>query len=132
MNNQNIVFFDGYCVLCNGFVDFLIRKDKNNNLRFASLQGTTAKKKLKPDHISKLDSIVFLTKQGQVFFKSQAVLHILNSLGGIWTVFKILNIIPGFLSDFVYDIIANNRYSWFGKRDVCRIPNREEKEKILP
>jgi len=132
MTDKSIVFFDGYCILCNGFVDFLIRKDNNNSLKYASLQGETAKEILPSDYLSRIDSVVFIDNQARIFVKSKAVIQILCTLGGFWKVLKLLNVFPKSFNDFFYDIIANNRYSWFGKNDLCRIPTIEEKEKILP
>ncbi len=128
---QTIVFFDGQCVLCNRFVDFLIRHDKKNNFKFASLQGTAAKNILPSEYLSNVDSVVFKNKQNQIFIKSQAVVNILISLNGLWGVSKLLRIIPIFIMDFIYDLIAKNRFYWFGRRDICRISTEEEKEKIL-
>ncbi len=129
---QNIVLFDGQCVLCNRFVDFLIRHDKKNNFKFASLQGTTAKSILPSEYLSNVDSVIFKSKHNQIFIKSQAVVHILISLDGLWIISKLLLIVPIFILDFIYDLTARNRFNWFGRRDLCRISTEEEKEKILP
>lgn len=131
INLKNIIFFDGYCVLCNGFVDFLIRIDKKDLLFFAALQGSTAKKILNERYL-KIDTVVFKNEKGEIFVKSQAVLQILKTLGGFWTVFFVVKILPKVFLDFIYDKVAANRFDWFGKRNSCRLPDKDEKEKILP
>jgi len=128
----NIVFFDGYCILCNGFVDFLLKIDKNKVLSFASLQGETAKEILSASHLQKTDSVIYKDAQNSISIKSTAVIRILISLGGLWKTARFLQFIPAYLLDFIYDFIAKNRFNWFGKRNACRIPNESEKSRILP
>lgn len=127
---ENIVFFDGVCILCNSSVDFLIKIDRNKKLKYASLQGKTAKKLLPQQEIKKLDSIIFLS-QGSLYQKSDAALEIINIVGGFWQVFLIFKIIPRPLRDFLYDWIAKNRYSWFGKKEICRMPSSEDLGQIF-
>jgi len=128
---EYIVFFDGVCSICNGFVDFLIKRDKQNNLQYSSLQGTTARSKVPADLRDRLKTIVFYDN-GVLLSESDAVLQILIRLGGGWKVVVILKIFPKFLRDAMYRFIAKNRYKWFGKRDTCRMPTKEERLKILP
>ncbi|KAA3615648.1 MAG: DUF393 domain-containing protein [Calditrichaeota bacterium] len=130
-SKQSIIFFDGFCILCNGFVDFLIRKDKKKKLKFASLQGETAKVTLPETIIRNIDSVVFLTKD-EIYTKSKAVIHILKELPGVWNLSVILFVIPNIIRDFIYDFIAGSRYNWFEKNHTCRLPNEDEKERILP
>ena len=128
---NNIVYFDGVCGMCNYFVNFLIRQDKNNKLLFTPLQGETARKNLNIDLSKKLDTVFFQTEKG-IYNKSEAAVRILYTTGGIWKFFIVSLIIPAFIRNFVYDIIANNRYKWFGKKESCRIPSVEERKKFLP
>ena len=128
--NRDIVFFDGYCGLCNGFVDLLLKLDKNNKLLFAPLQGEAAKEILTIPIKAEPDSIVFY-QQGKLTERSEAVINILSTLGGIYNIFKLLSIFPTRLLNYFYDIVANNRYKWFGKTDTCRMPTLEERAKIL-
>jgi predicted DCC family thiol-disulfide oxidoreductase YuxK len=127
-----IVFFDGYCILCNGFVDFLLKVDKKQILSFASLQGETAKNVLSAAHTEKTDSVIFKGDQNSISVKSGAVINILFSLGGLWKISRYMRFIPANLLDYIYDFIAKNRFKWFGKRNACRIPNESEKGRILP
>ena len=128
---ENIVFFDGVCGLCNYFVDFIIRQDKHNQLLFAPLQGETAAKKLNLNQAKNFDTVIF-SKNGKLHFKSGAGIRILYTAGGFWKISIVLLIIPPFIRNFVYDIIANNRYKWFGKKESCRMPTKEERAKFLP
>jgi len=128
---NNIVFFDGYCVLCNGFVDFLLEIDIKEKLRFASLQGKTAKRLLPPSYLYEVDTVIFLNSNHQVLTKSKAIIDILKTMGGIWKLISIFSYLPSFLLDKIYDFFARSRYSWFGKKAQCRIPTAEEKDRIL-
>lgn len=125
-----IIFFDGFCILCNGFVDFIFKRDRKQVFHFASIQGNTAQMLLKPECIDALESIVYVDEEG-CFQRSAAVLKILVRLGGFYQVFGIFRIVPRFISDFVYDFIARHRYRWFGKREACRVPTPQEKGRLL-
>ena len=126
-----VVFFDGVCNLCNGAVNFLIDHDTRKRLRFASLQSPEAEALLKPFSLPPgLDSIVFL-EDGRVHTRSTAVLRISRHLSGAWRLGGLLLIVPAFLRDGVYNWVAANRYRWFGKRDSCRIPTPELRDRFL-
>ncbi len=127
---KSVIFFDGVCNLCNGFIDFVLRNDKNNKFSIASLQGKTAAKFLPPKDLKILNSIVLL-EDGKLYYKSEAVLKIVTSMNQSWKPLAVLNWIPEVLRDFVYDLTAENRYRLFGKRDSCRLPTPEEKERFL-
>lgn len=130
---ENIIFFDGICSLCNGFIDFLIRHDKTRRFHFAPLQGSTAQHRLPMSRIQTsasdgpaFSSVVYL-RDGVMLTKSNAVLQIVSELGGMWALVTLLKVIPSPVRDQVYEIIATNRYRWFGKRDTCRVPTKEER-----
>ena len=130
---QNIVFFDGVCNLCNNSVDFLIKIDKKKTLKFASLQSDFAKEKLKPfqSQLEGVDSIVFWS-DAKIYTEANAVIQILKALGGFWKFIAfIFQIIPKFLRNAVYHFVAKNRYNFFGKRNSCRVPNEEERERFV-
>ena len=128
--HNHIIYFDGLCNLCNGFVDFVIKRDKSSKFRYAPLQGNHAREQLPNLSGKNLKSIVYL-KGEHISVKSRAGLNILYDLGGLWRLTIILKIFPVFLADMVYNLIARNRYSWFGKRDTCRLPSEEEKALFL-
>lgn len=130
MTEKPIIFFDGVCGLCNRTVDFLIRHDKERLFIFAPLQGETASKILATSLTDEPDTIV--CKDGQkLYYKSEAVLHILIKIGGIWRLAALGYIVPKFIRDFFYDIVANNRYKVFGKKESCRLPSPEERKVFL-
>ena len=128
---QPVVYFDGVCGLCNGFVDRLMRWDKHRVLRYATLQGSTALERLPRQHTQVLNSIVYFDGD-RLLTRSTAALHILMALGGAWKLAGSFLVFPSFLRDAVYDWIARNRYQWFGKHDTCRLPSPEERQLFLP
>ncbi len=132
MNELNkIVLFDGVCNFCNSSVQFIIRNDKTNSLKFASLQSEIGQRLITTYNLSKeLDSVIFI-ENNQAYIKSKAALKIANYFGGFWKIFQVFNIIPSFIRDFFYDIIANNRYKWFGKKDSCMLPSPEVRSRFL-
>ncbi len=125
------MFFDGVCGLCNKAVDWLIRWDKRHVLKFAPLQGATAAAKLGPLPVSDPDSLVFLVN-GRIYTRSEGFLMILKHLGGFWKFFLLFWIIPPFLRNGMYKLVAANRYRWFGKQESCRLPSLAERDLFLP
>jgi len=128
--HDNILFFDGVCTLCNSFVDTLMRLDKNKKLRYASLQGNTAKKLLPKDMTTNINSLV-LIHQGELKTRSSASLTTFKVLGGVYSLAYIFILVPKFIRDWVYKLIAKNRYKWFGKQETCRVPTPSERERLL-
>ncbi|PKP25774.1 MAG: thiol-disulfide oxidoreductase [Bacteroidetes bacterium HGW-Bacteroidetes-2] len=130
--DKKIVLFDGVCNLCNNSVTFIIKKDKKDRFRFAALQSKIGKGLVQKYHIdiSKLDSILLI--EGETYsYKSTAALHIAKHLGGVYSMFYTLIVLPPIVRNFFYDIIAKNRYKWFGKKESCMIPTPELKAKFL-
>lgn len=125
-----IIFFDGVCVLCNGFVDFVLQRDAERLFKVAPLQGETAKSTL-PEELKKNLITVVLWSQGQCFVRSDAALMILQQLGGAYALFRVFWIVPGPLRDLAYRLVASRRYQWFGKKDSCRLPTAEERARFL-
>jgi predicted DCC family thiol-disulfide oxidoreductase YuxK len=113
---MNIVLFDGICNLCNASVRFISRHDKDSKIQFASLQSEMAKELLSKLAIDpyKLDSIIFISNE-KIFFKSNAAIEIAKLLNGFPHYLKYFQFIPRPIRDFVYDLIAKNRYRLFGK-----------------
>lgn len=127
---KNIVFFDGICGLCNSFIDFLLREDRNDILEYSPLQGETAKSHIPNLDTSNLKTVVFYSS-GKLFSKSDAIIEIFRSMSGIWRLTVILKLIPQKLRDYIYDIISANRIKWFGQNETCRMPTEKERGKIL-
>lgn len=127
---DTVVFFDGVCNLCNSYVQWLIKRDKKNKLKYASLQSQFAQHHITDIKIRQTDSIVFFKNQ-QFYTKSTAVIYILQSLGYPYKLSVVLLIVPKFIRNWVYDIVARNRYKWFGKRAACLLPEASLKDKFL-
>ena len=157
-----ILFFDGVCGLCNRFVDLLLKSDSRDQFRYAPLQGDTAQRMLGMDdetgnreignreagdretgnlplgssrvgglHNGDPQSFVFLENDRR-YEQSSAVLLALRRLGGVWRLIVLLYVFPRPMRDFVYRIVARNRYRWFGRREACRLPAPEERGRFLP
>jgi len=124
-----IILFDGVCGLCNAWVDFILKKDRKGVFKFAPLQGEFAQSE-DPDASSRLDSIVYLSN-GRKYYRSGAALRILRDLGGVWSLFFIFWLVPFFLRDLFYTLIARFRYQFFGKHPSCRLPRPEERDRFL-
>ena len=133
MEETPLVLFDGVCNFCNYWVNFAIKRDRKKKLRFASLQGETAAQLLPGFHISTtaLSSVILIDK-GKAYTQSSAAIRICKYLDGGWKLFYAFLIIPKFIRDPLYNIIARNRYRWFGKKESCMIPAPGLKERFLP
>ncbi len=140
---MQVILFDGVCNLCNNIVRFIIRRDTHDRFRFAALQSDFGQELIKHFNLSSAhyetivlyDSILPLPppegdKYGKIYFKSEAVIKILKQLPG-WKWITVFKMLPRFLRDFVYDLIAKSRYKIFGKRDSCMVPSKELKDKFL-
>ncbi len=132
MTDNYIVVFDGVCHLCNGFVNFLLKHDKKDRLRFALLQfaGNLEADEIIKQNISSTDSIALIADR-KVYFRSTAVLKIMKRLGGGWQFFYVFMLIPRPIRDWVYDVVARNRYKWFGKKNECMVPDEKVRRKFL-
>jgi predicted DCC family thiol-disulfide oxidoreductase YuxK len=130
--DQPIVLFDGVCNLCNGAVQFIIRHDKNEKFLFASLQSEIGKRILSLNNLSRDDLKTFLLIEDErVYTKSTAALRVIKQLNGFISILYTFNVIPKFIRDSIYDLVAKNRYNWFGKKDECMIPTPQLKARFL-
>tara|TARA_R110002072_G_scaffold301557_3_gene481545 strand:- start:3470 stop:3874 length:405 start_codon:yes stop_codon:yes gene_type:complete len=130
--NKKTILFDGVCNLCNGSVVFIIKRDKKDVFRFAAIQSDEGRELIKKHKIdtSKVDSILLIDGE-RYFSKSTAALKIARHLSGGYPLLYGFMILPRFFRNWVYDIIARNRYKWFGKKESCMIPTPELKSKFL-
>ncbi len=132
MLNHHIILFDGVCNFCNYWVNFIIDRDKDDIFKFAALQSEAGQKLLKKFNLKTEDFDTFILIDGEIYFtKSTAALKIARKLNYPVKVLYYFIFIPKFLRDLIYSLIAINRYKLFGKRDVCRVPTENEKEKFL-
>jgi predicted DCC family thiol-disulfide oxidoreductase YuxK len=132
MQNRHIILFDGVCNFCNFWVNFIIKRDKNDTYQFAAMQSASGQKLLQNFKLNTSDFDTFvLIVNNKHFTKSTAALMISKNLKSIVKLLCPLIILPEPIRDFFYNLIAKNRYKFFGKRDLCRIPTKEESDKFL-
>ena len=127
-----IIFFDGVCGMCNRFVDLILRIDNKGIFRFAPIQGETAERLLPPLSKAPQEWSMFYLDERGIREESEAFLAIYRRLGGTWGFLSLLRLVPRGIRNLVYRTVARNRYRWFGRRNVCRIPNPEERCRFLP
>ena len=124
--DKALILFDGECNLCNGFVQFVIKRDPKARYRFAALGSAAAQAALDAAGAAQAlpDSIV-LVSGGRLRTKSAAALTIMRSLGWLWPLTSVFMIVPRPLRDLIYDWVARNRIRWFGRRQACWVPTPE-------
>lgn len=127
-----ILLFDGVCHFCNGTVNFITDRDPKEKFVFAPLQSELAQQLLKEHQlpVDKMDTLV-LIKGEKHWLRSSAALEITKNLKGLWPLLYFFVIIPPFLRNPVYNLVARNRYKWFGKLDACRLPTAAERKRFL-
>lgn len=126
-----IVYFDGHCNVCNAFIDFLIRRDRRRLMKYAPLQGSTARAHLPAALVNELATMALEDEKGLVVTESSAAIRAIAALGGAWLLISAFLLVPRFLRDSVYRWVASHRYLWFGRRDTCRMPSAEERAQFL-
>lgn len=129
---KKVVLFDGVCNLCSSSVQFILKRDKKQQFLFGSLQGNYGQQTLKQFNLpaNNFNSFLLL-EDGKLYTKSSGALRMLWHLGGFWSFFYGLMIIPKFIRDAVYNWIARNRYKWFGRQEACWLPKPEWKARFL-
>lgn len=134
MDERKIVLFDGVCNFCNFWVRLLLKLDKNEKFLFSPLQSEVAKKLLETSgrtvSTENLETVIYARGE-KIFEKSSAAIEIARDLGGIYKAFLVLKIIPREIRDFLYALIANNRYKLFGVREECMMPSAELQKRFL-
>jgi predicted DCC family thiol-disulfide oxidoreductase YuxK len=127
---QRIIFFDGDCNLCEGFISRLFKIDKKHEFTFASLNSVAAEKFLSKQDFRR-DSVIYYDN-GTIYFEARALLKILRQVGGIYGYFAVLvSFLPIRALNYFYKKVASNRYRIFGKRLSCRVPTAAEKPYFL-
>jgi len=127
-----VILFDGVCNLCSGSVQFIINRDPSGIFRFATLQSETGK-----NLVSKFDlpndkpDAIILVENSEYYSRSTAALRILQRLGSLWQLLYVFILVPRPIRDYFYDIVARNRYKWYGKRAQCMIPSEDIKGRFL-
>lgn len=130
--NSKIILFDGVCNLCSAFLSFVYQRDKKSSFQFAWLQSQPGEEisqwlNLPADNYK---TIIYI-EEGIPYFKSTAFMKIVKYLKFPWPVLAVGFIVPKFIRDWAYDLIAENRYQWFGKKDRCMMPTGDLKKRFL-
>jgi predicted DCC family thiol-disulfide oxidoreductase YuxK len=130
---QPLYFFDGYCVLCSGFVGFCLSHDGDGRLRFASTQSALGQQVVQALGLpaSILDRTILLIEDDTVYMRSTAALRSLHHLKGWPRLLQPLLGLPAVLRDPIYDLIARNRYRWFGRRPICFVPTPQTRDRFV-
>ncbi len=132
-----LVLYDGVCALCNGLVQFVVKRDRRDRFRFAPLQGDRARAIVTAagDDPDLLDTMYLVLRPGapdqKVLRRGRAALETIRSVGGAWRLLGIFAILPGFVLDFFYRLVARRRYRTFGRHDACPVPPPEQRHKFL-
>jgi predicted DCC family thiol-disulfide oxidoreductase YuxK len=132
-----VILYDGLCGLCNGLNQFILKRDKRDRFRFASLQSDFAASLLQRHGVNAIDlDTVYVVVDYQqaserLLARSDAILHVMRELGGIWQLFVAGGLLPKTLRDRLYDVVARNRYRIFGKYEVCLMPEEKYRNKFL-
>lgn len=127
-----IVVFDAECLLCNGWVQFLLRHDTRKKFQFASIQGQTGQALLAKAGlpVENLETLL-LVDGSRTWTHTDAIIRVLMAMGGPWRLAQLARIIPARLRDPIYRLLARNRYRVFGRTEVCMRPSPDFKERFL-
>ena len=129
---KKVILFDGVCNVCDGFVQFILKRDKKAEYYFASLQSDIAKQLMEKHNVQVEElSTVVLINGNQVYTHSDVPLVVAKSLGGIYPLFSIFKVLPKGFRNKIYDWVARNRYKLFGKKEACMLPKPEWHSRFL-
>jgi len=134
---RHLILYDGVCGLCNRFTQFVLKRDRRKRFLFASLQSKLATEKLDEYGCTAadLDTVYVLVNRGsaseRLLLRSEAVLFILEELGGIWNLARLFRFVPKWPLNFLYNRVASGRYRWFGELPACPIPSAEQRQRFL-
>ena len=134
--DKPIIVFDGVCVLCTANARFVLKSDRGGRFRLAAMQDDAGAAimvhaGLDPDDPTSFIILDAESEGGRIWMNSDAVLHMWSQLGLPWSAAVIFRIVPRFLRDPVYKLIARNRYKWFGRREECWVPSPEQAARIV-
>jgi len=127
-----VILFDGVCNLCNATVQFILKRDKHSYFKFASIQGEFGQNTLTRFGLPATNPNSFVLLEGEkIYTHSTGALRVFLHLGGIWKMLYAFIIVPRFIRDAVYNLIARNRYNWFGKKNTCYLPTADLSKRFL-
>ncbi|TVX91853.1 thiol-disulfide oxidoreductase DCC family protein [Paenibacillus agilis] len=128
---NNVILFDGECNFCDHSVQFIIKRDAQALFRFASIQSEIGQQLMNAYNVPNSIDSVILIQNKKYYVKSSAALRICRGLNGGWKLFYYLLAVPRVVRDAVYNVIAKNRYKWFGKKDSCMLPSPDIRKRFL-
>lgn len=127
-----VLVFDGACNLCHASVQFALRRDPAGKIRFLAIQSPAGKAFLERNGLpARSYESFYLVDRGEILQKSRAVLRLVRHLRFPWPLLRLFGVLPAFLLDPFYDLIARNRYRWFGRRALCLVPDGNAAERFL-
>lgn len=132
-DTSGIIVFDGVCALCNGWIRFLIKHDRERRYRFAAMQTPMGRRLLEDHGLDPNDPLSFLlVDRDGAWTDTDAIARVLSGLGGTWQpLSKAVTVVPRPLRDAGYRLVARNRYRWFGRQAHCPVPAPEERDRFL-
>ncbi|EKF35206.1 MULTISPECIES: thiol-disulfide oxidoreductase DCC family protein [Bacillus] len=130
---SHLILFDGVCNVCSGAVQFVMKRDPHEQMMFASLQSNTGQRILKENGLplDEFNSFIYI-EEGTLYMKSTGILRAARHLKGIYRWSYLLLIIPRPIRDWCYQLIAKNRYKWFGQKTSCMVPTPDIQKRFLP
>ena len=131
-DDNPVLVFDGDCVMCSHSAEFVLARDKEREFRFLAAQSDLGRALFEHFGLNSEDFETFLVlHEGRPYLRSSAALKIAALLGFPWSAFGIFHLVPRVLRDWVYNLIARNRYRLFGRRAQCYLPSPEDAERFL-
>lgn len=131
-DDRPLIVFDGVCVLCSGFVRFVLRHDRPDQFRFAAAQSTIGDALYRHYGLPTTPwDTNLLIAEGRLFTRSSAAIEITRRFGGLWSLIGLVRFVPRPWRDWLYDRIAGNRYRWFGRQELCLVPSPQQKDRFL-
>jgi predicted DCC family thiol-disulfide oxidoreductase YuxK len=131
-DDRPVIVFDGKCVLCSGFANFVLRRDRDHRFRLLAAQtplGTALCQHFGLDSVNYETDV--LIEDGEAFLKSESSIRILVGLGFPWSLVRVGRLIPPALRDRLYDVVARNRFRWFGRREACYLPAPSDADRFI-
>ncbi|MEP3051577.1 MAG: DCC1-like thiol-disulfide oxidoreductase family protein [Erythrobacter sp.] len=129
-DTKPLFIFDNVCVLCSSGVSFIMKHDKASNITFTCAQEELGQALCSHYNIDWDESYLFI-RNGRAHIKSNGYFEVARALGGIWNLGLIFQIVPRFARDWAYDLIARNRYRWFGKTQACALLTPDQRARLL-
>jgi predicted DCC family thiol-disulfide oxidoreductase YuxK len=132
-DDRPVIIFDGKCVLCSSFAQFILRKDRSARFRLLAAQSDLGNALYRHFGLDPMSYETYvLLQEGKAYFRSEASIRILDGLGEAWSLFATLaRLVPASLRDALYDVIARNRLRWFGTREQCYLPGPSQADRFL-